>query len=81
MFGIWWEGNGYGTWYIGHDSNKGLSEKYIGCFVEDVLCPHQISENGELWYGKKLGWRDVGKSLCIRAISLSNGTFFGDFSL
>ena len=56
LFGIWWGKND--AWCIGHVSNKG-SERCFAYVVEDVLCPHQISKNGELWCGEKMGWRDT----------------------
>jgi len=56
LFGIWWGKND--AWCIGHISNKG-SERCFAYVVEDVLCPHQISKNGELWCGEKMGWRDT----------------------
>ena len=63
--GIWW--NGDDKWNIGLDSSKGSTNAF-GYFVNDVLCPHQITEwNGKLWHGKEKGFKDAGNSLCLRS--------------
>ena len=59
---IWWNGND--KWSIGTDSSKG-STSCTGYFVNDVLCPHQITEwNGKLTYDGN--WKDAGNSLALK---------------
>ena len=61
--GIWWDGDD--SWMIGDDSEKGSTECY-GYFINDVLCPHQITEwNGKLTHGKG-NWKDAGNSLALK---------------
>ena len=61
---IWWNGND--KWMVGLDSNKGSDDENTGYFVNDVLCPHQITEwNGKLFHGQG-NWKDAGNSLALK---------------
>ena len=63
--GIWWD-DGQGKWRVGHVSWKGSNMCY-GYFINDVLCPHQITEwNGTLWHGEGIGWKDAGNSFALK---------------
>ena len=71
-YAIWWDGDG--IWGIGLDSTKGSSGFY-GYFINDVLCPHQITEwNGKLTHGKG-PWKDAGNSLALKCSIRGNFLF------
>ena len=59
--GLWYDG--FGSWWIGDDIDKGQSYGYA-YYEKDVFCPHQLSErNWELWDGSE--WIIGGYDLAI----------------
>ena len=64
-YGIWWN-DGNSSWNIGLDQSK-WSNKCIGSFVGDYLCPHLITTfNGKMVNGTG-NWIDAGDLLAFKS--------------